>query len=131
MTSWPGAAAHLRQRWRDVVRPGRSRRRWTSAAAVVVAPVVLGVLVVVYPGSPVARLDLNDGGVWLTNATALKLGRLNSQIDELNGGVVTSTPTFDVLQDAEDVLLTQNGTVARVDPATVTLGRPRSGRPRS
>jgi fibronectin type III domain protein/Big-like domain-containing protein len=122
MTSWHGAAARLRQRWRDVVRPGRSARRWTSAAAVVVAPVVLGVLVIVYPGSPVARLDLNDGGVWLTNATALKLGRLNSQIDELNGGVVTSTPTFDVLQDAEDVLLTQNGTVARVDPATVTLG---------
>ena len=120
-------AARASRRLTAVIRPGRTGRRWTgrrwtSAAAAVLAPAVLAVLVVVYPGSPVSRLDLNDGGVWLTNATALKLGRLNSQIDELNGGVVTTAPTFDVLQDAENVLLTENGTVARVDPATVTLG---------
>ncbi|HUX69564.1 MAG TPA: hypothetical protein VMV41_03545, partial [Cellulomonadaceae bacterium] len=117
-----GLVARASRRFAAVAGPGWSGRRWTSAAAVVVAPVVLAVLVVVYPGAPVSRLDLNDGGVWLTDATALKLGRLNSQIDELDGGVVTTTPTFDVLQDAENVLLTQNGTVARVDPATVTLG---------
>jgi hypothetical protein len=90
---------------------------------VITAPVVLAVLALANPGAPIAQLALNDGGVWLTNTSTLKLGRLNSQIDELNGGVVAASQTFDVLQDASDVLLVEGGTIARVDPAAVTVGR--------
>jgi hypothetical protein len=103
------------------VRPDELRRRTVSAAAVVTVPVVLAVLALVNPGFPLARVDLNDGGVWLTATSQLKLGRLNAQVQELNAGLVTTGTRFDVLQDASAVLLVEPGTVSVVDPASVTL----------
>lgn len=97
------------------------RRRTVSAAAVVTVPVVLAVLALVNPGFPLARVDLNDGGVWLTATSELKLGRFNTQVEELNSGLVTTGTDFDVLQDAGDVLLLEPGSVSVVDPASVTL----------
>ncbi|WP_311836006.1 Ig-like domain-containing protein [Cellulomonas fimi] len=96
------------------------RRTWTRVGAVATAPAVLAALALVYPGQPVSQVDLNDAGVWLTNTSALKLGRFNSVIDELNGGLVTTATEFDVLQDASDVLLVEPGAVAVIDPASVT-----------
>ena len=46
------------------------------------------VLALVHPGQAVSQLDLNDGGVWLTNASTLQVGRFSSTVDELNGGLV-------------------------------------------
>ena len=103
-------------RWRA----GTARRRVTSTAAIVTVPVVVAALAVVGRGFPLARVDLNDGGVWLTATAQLKLGRFNSQVQELNGGLVTTGNQFDVLQDGGDVLLVEQGTVSVVDPATVT-----------
>ncbi|MGW6129813.1 Ig-like domain-containing protein [Cellulomonas sp. NPDC055163] len=103
------------------MRLGSVRRRTVSAAAVVTVPVVLAVLALVNPGFPLARVDLNDGGVWLTATSQLKLGRFNTQVEELNSGLVTTGTRFDVLQDAGDVLLVEPGTVSVVDPASVTL----------
>ena len=97
------------------------RRRSASAAAVVTVPAVLAVLALVNPGFPLARVDLNDGGVWLTATSSLQLGRLNAQVEELNAGLVAAGTTFDVLQDAGEVLLVEPGTVSVVDPASVTL----------
>lgn len=97
------------------------RRRAVSAAAVVTVPVVLAVLAIVNPGFPLARVDLHDGGVWLTATSQLKLGRLNAQVEELNAGLVTTGNRFDVRQDAGDVLLVEPGSVSVVDPASVTL----------
>lgn len=96
------------------------RTRATTAAAVVTVPVLVLVLALLDHGFPLARLDLNDGGVWLTATSKLQLGRYNAQVEELNGGLAASGSTFDVLQDAGDVLLVEPGTVAVVDPATVT-----------
>lgn len=97
------------------------RRRSASAAAVVTVPAVIAVLALVNPGFPLARVDLNDGGVWLTATSSLQLGRFNAQVEELNAGLVAAGTTFDVLQDAGDVLLVEPGTVSVVDPASVTL----------
>ncbi|MET0789324.1 MAG: fibronectin type III domain-containing protein [Cellulomonas sp.] len=96
------------------------RTRATTAAAVVTVPVLVLVLALLDHGFPLARLDLNDGGVWLTATSKLQLGRYNAQVEELNGGLAASGSSFDVLQDAGDVLLVEPGTVAVVDPATVT-----------
>jgi len=93
----------------------------TTAAAVVTVPVVVAALALVDDGFPLARLDLNDGGVWLTATNELRLGRYNVPVEELNGGLVTDGTTFDVLQDAGDVLLVEPGTVSVVDPATVAV----------
>ncbi|RYV52625.1 Ig-like domain-containing protein [Pengzhenrongella frigida] len=100
-------------------RPGRS---WLKAGVAVTVPAVVATLAILYPGVPVSQVDLNDGAAWLTNTSALRLGRFNPQIDELNAGLVSTSAEFDVLQDAGDVLLTEPGRVAVVDPASVTLG---------
>ncbi|ROS31032.1 fibronectin type III domain-containing protein [Cellulomonas sp. PhB150] len=100
----------------------RLRQRATTAAAVVTVPVLVAVLALVNQGFPLAKVDLNDGSVWVTATSQLKLGRYNVPVEELNAGLVTDGSTFDVLQDGGDVVLTQPDGFAVVDPATVTLG---------
>ncbi|MDQ0373468.1 Ig-like domain-containing protein [Cellulomonas humilata] len=100
---------------------GSVRSRATTAAAVVTVPVLVLVLALLDQGFPLARLDLNDGGVWLTATSKLQLGRYNAQVEELNGGLSAAGSTFDVLQDEGDVLLVEPGSIAVVDPASVTL----------
>ncbi|WP_233549961.1 fibronectin type III domain-containing protein [Cellulomonas rhizosphaerae] len=100
----------------------RLRQRVTTAAAVVTVPVLVAVLALVNQGFPLAKVDLNDGSVWVTATSQLKLGRYNVPVEELNAGLVTAGSTFDVLQDGGDVVLTQPDGFAVVDPATVTLG---------
>ncbi|MBC7550617.1 MAG: hypothetical protein H7269_06930, partial [Cellulomonas sp.] len=72
-------------------------------------PAVVATFAVLYPGVPVAQVDLSDGAAWLTNTSALRLGRFNAQIDELNAGLVSTAAEFDVLQDAGDVVLVEPG----------------------
>ncbi|GAA3807655.1 Ig-like domain-containing protein [Cellulomonas soli] len=103
-----------------IVRALGWRARATRAAAVVTVPVLVAVLAMLGQGFPLARVDLNDGGVWLTATDQLRLGRFNVQVEELNGGIVTTGSTFDVLQDGGDVLLSEPTTLSVVDPATVT-----------
>ena len=102
-------------------RAAGSRPRWLAPVAAAAVPVVLATLALLYPGVPVSQVDLNDGSVWLTNTSALKLGRYNPAIEELNAGLIATAAEFDVLQDAGDVLLTEAGKVSTVDPASVTL----------
>jgi hypothetical protein len=99
-----------------------SRQRWTRRTAVGAAPVVLATLAILHPGAAVSQVDLNDGAVWLTNTSELKVGRYNVAVEELNAGLVTSSATFDVLQDGMDVLLVEPEQIAVIDPAGVTLG---------
>ncbi|EYR64244.1 fibronectin [Actinotalea ferrariae CF5-4] len=96
------------------------RRRWGTTVGASVLPAVVAVLAVVHPGAPVSQVDLHDGSVWLTNAAQLKVGRYNPQVEELNAGLVAGSPDVDVLQDAGDVVLTEPGALAVVDPASVT-----------
>ncbi|CAM5780681.1 Ig-like domain-containing protein [Cellulomonas persica] len=98
-----------------------ARRNVTTAAAVVTVPAVIAVLALLNPGFPLARVELNDGAVWLTATDLSKLGRYNVQVDELNAGLVAESMTFDVLQDEGDVVLVEPGKVSVVDPATVAL----------
>jgi len=95
------------------------RRPVTTAAAVVTIPALVLTLALVDRGFPLARVDLNDGGVWLTATDQLSLGRYNVPVEELDGGLVTTSSTFDVLQDEGAVLLVEPAAVSVVDPATV------------
>ncbi|MFC0646260.1 Ig-like domain-containing protein [Cellulomonas phragmiteti] len=95
------------------------RRPMTTAAAIVTVPAIVLSLALVDRGFPLARVDLNDGGVWLTATGQLSLGRYNVPVEELDGGIVTTSSTFDVQQDAGWVLLVEPNAVAVVDPATV------------
>ena len=94
-------------------------RRWPTTVAAVIVPVALAAFALVYPGATVSQVDLNDGAVWVTNDSALKLGRYNAQVGELNSGLVAVQRGFDVVQDGGDVLLVDGGAVGIVDPAAV------------
>ena len=106
---------------RAAARGASGRPRWLTPVAAATVPAVLATLAVLYPGAPVQQVDLNDGAVWLTNTSELRLGRYNPQVDELNAGLVATSAEFDVLQDEGDVLLEEPGRLSVVDPASVTL----------
>ena len=99
-------------------------RRSRSAAVLGSAGLVVALLAATHDGYPAAQVDLDDGSVWVTSSSEMALGRLNSQIGELTGGVLTTTPTFDVLQDGATVLLHDQAasTLSVLDPAAVELG---------
>ena len=83
------------------------KTRKTLASAVVIA-VIAGVpltIAALHPGFPISDVDLTSRDVWVTNGEQLLGGRLNRQIDELNGSVVASSPNFDVLQDGDTLFL--------------------------
>lgn len=94
-------------------------RRVTTAAAVVTIPVLVATLAAMDRGFPLARLDLDDGAVWVTATDRGMLGRYNVPVEELNAGLASDSARFDVQQDGSDVLLVGASTVAVVDPATV------------
>ena len=102
-----------------------ARGRKSIASGLVVA-LVVGVpltIAALHPGFPVADVQLTSRDVWVTNGEQLLGGRLNRQIDELNGSVVASTPNFDVLQDGDAVFLLDPdaGRVESVNPATTEV----------
>ena len=83
------------------------RTRRTLASVVVIA-LMAGVpltVAVLHQGFPVSDVDLTSRDVWVTNGEQLLGGRLNRQIDELNGSVVASSPNFDVLQDGDTLFM--------------------------
>ncbi|WP_251857582.1 Ig-like domain-containing protein [Herbiconiux sp. L3-i23] len=101
------------------------RERKTLASTLTLA-ILAGVPVtfaVLHQGFPVTDADLVSRDVWVTNGERLLAGRLNRQIEELNGAVETSSRSIDVFQEGGDVFLTDAdaSTVERVDPAFTTL----------
>ena len=109
----------------QVIADGRRARRKTIASAAVVALVAGGTLTLaaLHPGFPVTDVDLTSRDVWVTNGTQLLGGRLNKQIDELNGSITTASPASDVLQrgDAVFVVDPDNDRLESVDPATTSI----------
>ncbi|TFD55283.1 fibronectin type III domain-containing protein [Cryobacterium frigoriphilum] len=107
------------------LRPSRWRKSTASVVALaVLAGVPLG-FAVLHQGFPVTDVDLTSRDVWVTNGQELLAGRLNRQIEELNGSVNAASSAFDVLQHGDDVFLIDDsvGSLERIDPAFTTLGQ--------
>ncbi|WP_256041361.1 Ig-like domain-containing protein [Cryobacterium sp. SO1] len=102
----------------------RGRRVSASVVALSVLAGVPLTFAVLHEGFPVTDVDLEARDVWVTNGKQLLAGRLNRQIEELNGSVNAASSAFDVLQDGDDVFLIDGsvGSIERVDPAFTTLG---------
>ena len=101
------------------------RTRRTLASVVVIA-LMAGVpltFAVLHQGFPVSDVDLTSRDVWVTNGEQLLGGRLNRQIDELNGSVVASSPTFDVLQDGDTLFMVDSdaGRIESVNAASTEV----------
>ncbi|WP_206477159.1 Ig-like domain-containing protein [Microbacterium sp. KRD172] len=103
----------------------RARPKTAASVAGVTATVVaIGTLAFAYEGNPTTKVDLNDGGVWITKSSALMVGHFNNESTLLDGGLRTTGEGFDILQDESTVLVTDrsNATLTAVDPARVSLG---------
>jgi len=95
------------------------------ATALVIA-LVAGIpltIAALHPGFPISDVQLTSRDVWVTNGEQLLGGRLNRQIDELNGSVTASSASFDVLQDADTLFMYDpvGGRVESVSPATTEV----------
>ncbi|WP_196810853.1 Ig-like domain-containing protein [Arthrobacter sp. 35W] len=96
----------------------------TATSFGAIAAVVVGAAII-YPGFNSVDVDLNDGGVWVTNKSLNALGHLNYPSRVLDGGFAAGTENFDVFQDANTVLLDDGGSsLAPVDVAAVSAGNP-------
>lgn len=104
----------------------RNRKAVASALAIALFAGVPVTFAVLHEGFPVSDVDLEARDVWVTNSDALLGGRLNRQIEELNGSVSALSPDLDVVQNGSDVFLvdSQLGALSRVDPAYTTLVEP-------
>ena len=78
----------------------------------------------IYEGFPTTKVDLHDGGVWVTKKSSLMVGHFNHESTVLDGGLRTTGENYDILQAATNVLVVDGGnsTVTAVDPALVSLG---------
>jgi len=90
----------------------------TALAVLIAAPVTVAVL---HDGFPVSNLDLKALDVWVTSASDQLAARFNTQIKDLDSqGVPPSTKAFNVLQNGNNVFLTQGdgAKVSRINAAT-------------
>ncbi|MGO3231959.1 MAG: hypothetical protein ACTIKT_00660, partial [Microbacterium sp.] len=95
-----------------------------SIAGLTAGILAIGTLAFAYEGNPTTKVDLNDGGVWITKSSALMVGHFNNESTLLDGGLRTTGESFDILQDESTVLVTDNtnATLTAVDPSRVSLG---------
>ena len=100
----------------------RLRKRMSSLAAVVCVA-ALGTAAWLHDGVAQADLHLNDGGVWVTSTSKHLVARLNYPSREVDGAIRTSSSSFDVTQNAEDILVPDSGdaSVSSVDPSQVAF----------
>lgn len=84
----------------------------------------LAAAAVLYPGVKSADIDLNDGGVWVTNKNISMAARLNYPSQALDGGVTPQGNSFDVVQHAGAVFIDDGASLTPADPAAMRLGSP-------
>jgi hypothetical protein len=104
----------------------RHRKAVASGVAIAVVVAIPISFALVHQGFPETDVQLDAKDVWVTNGSALLGGRLNRQIEELNGAVSGQAHDLDVVQNGESVFLVESaeGRVARVDPAYTDLVEP-------
>ncbi|MFB7800202.1 Ig-like domain-containing protein [Isoptericola sp. NPDC056134] len=103
----------------------RTDRRTTVSTAVVLSLTAgVAVAAVLYDGEATADVDLDDSGVWVTNQAAGKVGRFNTAAQALDGVLLAGSSSFDVDQQAGQVLVGDDGSSAAnvVDVARLKFG---------
>lgn len=104
-------------------RTGAKRRR-LPAALVAVFTVTVSTLAIIHQGVTTAEVDVDDGGIWVTNASKQLVGHLNYDSRILDGALRTKTTEFDIGQSGNDVTFTDKTahSVAPIDVAQVSVG---------
>ena len=110
----------------------RARRNLTSARrrlpvlVLMLVVVALCVAGVIYKGAEVTQVNVNDGGIWVTNKSKQMVGHLDYEARILDGALRTEASNFDVGQAGETVTVSDLSslTVAPVNVTQVALGSP-------
>ena len=84
----------------------------------------VGLLAGLYDGVPTSDLELHDGGVWVTNHDKRAVAHLNYPSMTLDSSVAATSPDFDVMQDANSVVMDDlgGGTISSIHTAVPELG---------
>jgi len=105
-----------------------TKRRIGIASTVVVALVasLLVWLATRSEGEVVRKADLNDGGIWVTNAEQARFGRMNKPAGQLDAGVLSdgsSGSGLDVFQDGPEIVgySRASNQIVPINPAEGTL----------
>src|SRR5690625_1621231 len=102
------------------------RRHKRGVASATIMSLVLGTVVALslnYEGVATADVDLNDGGVWVSNNSSIMVGRLNYPIGEIDATLAAQSQDVDLLQRQDVVFVRDraaNG-IQRLDPASVAV----------
>lgn len=101
----------------------RLTRQRRGIAALITLALVMSGLAVWHRGIPAAEVELNDGGVWVTNQALHLVGHLNYPSRTLDGAVRTGSGEFDVSQSANTVILHDGGVAraANINTADLTV----------
>ncbi|NNC11010.1 tandem-95 repeat protein [Planctomonas sp. JC2975] len=101
----------------------RAHKTLSSLIVIALVAALPVTLAVVHQGFPAEDVDVQSRDVWVTNGDALRIGRLNHQINELDTSVAAASKNLDVLQDGGAYFLAdeQNGTLEKIDQAYSTL----------
>lgn len=84
------------------------------------------VLALLNPGVESTEVDLNDGGVWVTNSQLRLVAHVNYPARLMDAGVRTSSSVINVFQNGEDVVVSdaEAGSLSSLDVANSALGVP-------
>ena len=96
-----------------------SRRRVCVGVIAVLTAAAL-VAIVLHPGMVTHDVDLHDGGVWVTNGKMKMVAHLNYPSQTLDGGLRTSSTSFDVDQSGSQVFMSDasSDTYTQIDDIT-------------
>ena len=109
---------------RSTVKRFSRRRVYVGVIAVLTAAAL--VAIVLHPGMVTHDVDLHDGGVWVTNGKMKMVAHLNYPSQTLDGGLRTSSTSFDVDQSGSQVFMSDasSDTYTQIDVARTTLMPP-------
>ena len=101
-------------------------RRRLPAFVLVLVVAALCIAGVIYKGAEVTQVNVNDGGIWVTNKSKQMVGHLDYEARILDGALRTEATNFDVGQAGETVTVSDltSLTVAPVNVTQVSLGSP-------
>lgn len=102
-----------------------TRTRWSAVALVVVLATPIVVAATNWEGFRATRMNLNDAGVWVVNWQRGLVGRLNTQLGQIEVVVGVASRDFDVSQVDESVAVTTPAPsrMAAIDVGLAVLGR--------
>ncbi|GMA94062.1 hypothetical protein GCM10025881_08860 [Pseudolysinimonas kribbensis] len=108
---------------KSVVRHKRGVWSGIVVAGLAAIPIAFAVM---HQGFPVTDVTLDAKDVWVTNGHSLQGGRLDRQIEELDGAVSGASSDLDVAQNGSSVFLfdPSRGDISRIDPAYTELVEP-------